>query len=87
MMIAKIFSYYADAVKNGEITPFESAHDIRSFDREMSFIMNQTMEEWNNKYGKFTRNKAPPRQKSIFAEWENMPAPTSRTIIRRLNGF
>lgn len=47
----KDFSYYADAVKSGEITPLESARDIQSFDREMSFIMNKTMEEWNNKYG------------------------------------
>lgn len=46
------FSYYADAVKSGEITPLESARDIHSFDREMSFIMNKTMEEWNKKYGK-----------------------------------
>lgn len=45
------FSYYADAVKSGEITPLESARDIHSFDREMSFIMNKTMEEWNKKYG------------------------------------
>lgn len=46
------FSYYADAVKSGEITPLESARDVHSFDREMSFIMNKTMEEWNKKYGK-----------------------------------
>lgn len=47
----KDFSYYADAVKSGEITPLESARDIHSFDREMSFIMNKTIEEWNKKYG------------------------------------
>lgn len=63
---SKDFSYYADAVKNGEITPFESARDIRSFDREMSFIMNKTMEEWNNKYGKFYEKQSAAKAKEYF---------------------
>lgn len=63
---SKDFSYYADAVKNGEITPFESARDIRSFDREMSFIMNQTMEEWNNKYGRFYEKQSAAKAKEYF---------------------
>lgn len=49
--------------------------------------MNQTMEEWNNKYGKFYEKQSAAKAKEYFAEWENMPVPTSRTIIRRLNGF
>ena len=63
---SKDFSYYADAVKNGEITPFESVRDIRSFNREMSFIMNQTMEEWNNKYGKFYEKQSAAKAKEYF---------------------
>ena len=54
------FSYYADALAQGKIDPFKSAHDAQSFDTEMSFIMNQTMEEWQKKYGEFynTQNTA-----------------------------
>lgn len=45
------FSYYSEAVANGEIDPFKSVGDRNSFDKEMSFIMNRTMEEWQKKYG------------------------------------
>lgn len=50
---SKDFSYYSDALMKKEIDPYESARDPNSFTKEMSFIMNEVMNEWQQKYAPF----------------------------------
>lgn len=44
----KKLQFYVDAVENGEINP--NATDKQGFDKEMSFIMNETQKMWENDY-------------------------------------
>lgn len=44
------FSFYKKAIESGEISPIASSQDKESFDKEMSLIMNGTMDMWNKKY-------------------------------------
>ena len=61
----KDFTFYADAVKSGAISPEKSAFDKESFDKEMSFIMNGTMNAWQEKYGEFYK----PQMEGCAAEY------------------
>ena len=51
----KDFQFYVDAVENGEINP--NATDKQGFDKEMSFIMNETQKMWENDYADLYKNK------------------------------
>lgn len=51
----KDFQFYVDAVENGEINP--NATDKQGFDKEMSFIMNETQKMWENYYADSYKNQ------------------------------
>ena len=46
----KRFSFYTDAIKNGEINPFSNSKE--DFDKEMSLIANGTRDMWVSEFGR-----------------------------------
>ena len=54
----KNFQFYVDAVENGEINP--NATDKQGFDKEMSFIMNETQKMWENNYADLYKKQSLP---------------------------
>lgn len=59
----KNFQFYVDAVENGEINP--NAMDKQGFDKEMSFIMNETQKMWENNYADLYKKQSLPHAYNI----------------------
>ncbi len=79
------FSFYKEAVEKGEISPILSSQDKESFDKEMSLIMNGTMDMWNKKFNPYYKTQLDLLTKEYIARVGEKAQPNPKNYNKAIN--